>query len=765
MDFLKRRTEEEGLPPSLGNKAGGGGKGKPGKLGFQKADEDEDDMFAEFEMGMEDMDDVEGDMGAPAPVMSGDLDEGEREEAHEEAEEEVPAREVAAKAPRPPLHPGQPTATKQAPLCAGPAGDGAQDSCSGSLSEDQRKEEEEEAAPPTIGQIIAQQPAQLPALPASMPLLGDGVAAVDEAAPGACPPRAVSSPNSSSKRRSGSHGPGAGGQEAVADGVTAAAVLPAALPETEAAAEPAQQQELRDGQGPGSQAVSTQHAPSLAVPKLPAPAAKPASPAPMLNGSKPLAAPKPTPPPKQAAAPRPAAAHKPATGLSIPSFAGILGGGGASSSAQQGPAGPSSSTASGFQLLGMPAPKPAAAAAKPTSRLNPQADGAFSLPPPQRQQPGLAVLQPTLRQAAPAAAQRQQVSRHPGTPADLALAKHLRAAATPAPFTPASQPAPAAPAASAQQVQAAQAAAQAAAVLADDILALSFDGMAAAVLEGHDGRVRQSAELAASMAEEVQREVMALEQLGLQADTMRRRLSGLSVDLTIYRSHLAFMDSPLQARGPLLLHACLHMRAAALLPALSFCAAKSKADELWAELSAYRPPAIHHLALPADPSGQAPTGGGEDSEMAEGQQEEASCGGGEHQLGEAPTAEPSVAEGEETASEGSSVQPRALESAFNRQPLSSPESGGGASLAAAAAAAAAEAVALLPDTEAMQLLPDTEAAEFLEPGLAALEEGDRGAAAGSQMEVEGAGAAAASGQGVSVRLTASEDGISLSLAV
>lgn len=27
----------------------------------------------EFEMGMEDMDDVEGDMGAPAPVMSGDL--------------------------------------------------------------------------------------------------------------------------------------------------------------------------------------------------------------------------------------------------------------------------------------------------------------------------------------------------------------------------------------------------------------------------------------------------------------------------------------------------------------------------------------------------------------------------------------------------------------------------------------------------------------------------------------------------------------------
>ena len=389
--------------------------------------------------------------------------------------------------------------------------------------------------------------------------------------------------------------------------------------------------------------------------------------------------------------------------------------------------------------------------------------------------------------------------------------------------------------------------------------------------------MRQSAELAASMAEEVQREVMALEQvrrcvsvfvsvggwgasqhlrllhaaaahvqLGLQADTMRRRLSGLSVDLTIYRSHLAFMDSPLQARGPLLLHACLHMRAAALLPvlprlggglsawhglpgppgaapphsqaalcrcralqALSFCAAKSKADELWAELSAYRPPAIHHLALPADPSGQAPTGGGEDSEMAEGQQEEASCGGGEHQLGEAPTAEPSVAEvrvgmggrmlptlpggrllrrccsacawgtaqsvlprrafpgvqGEETASEGSSVQPRALESAFNRQPLSSPESGGGASLAAAAAAAAAEAVALLPDTEAMQLLPDTEAAEFLEPGLATLEEGDRGAAAGSQMEVEGAGAAAASGQGVSVRLTASEDGISLSLAV
>ena len=420
-------------------------------------------------------------------------------------------REVAAKAPRPPLHPGQPTATKQvgagrhcpcglpgcsgssfpprkgqavwqveeatllllvlpgtqAPLCAGPAGDGAQDSCSGSLSEDQRKEEEEEASPPTIGQIIAQQPAQLPALPASMPLLGDGVAAVDEAAPGACPPRAVSSPNSSSKRRSGSHGPGAGGQEAVADGVTAAAVLPAALPETEAAAEPAQQQELRDGQGPGceelgaaapacqaqahavltqppaaipatrpanrpapaAQAVSTQHAPSLAVPKLPAPAAKPASPAPMLNGSKPLAAPKPTPPPKQAAAPRPAAAHKPATGLSIPSFAGILGGGGASSSAQQGPAGPSSSTASGFQLLGMPAPKPAAAAAKPTSRLNPQADGAFSLPPPQRQQPGLAVLQPTLRQAAPAAAQRQQVSRHPGTPADLALAKHLRAVA------------------------------------------------------------------------------------------------------------------------------------------------------------------------------------------------------------------------------------------------------------------------------------------------------------------------------------------------
>jgi hypothetical protein len=39
-----------------------------------------------------------------------------------------------------------------------------------------------------------------------------------------------------------------------------------------------------------------------------------------------------------------------------------------------------------------------------------------------------------------------------------------------------------------------------------------------------------------------------LPQLGLHAEALRRQAKGLRVDLTIYRSSLAFMDSPLQER-------------------------------------------------------------------------------------------------------------------------------------------------------------------------------------------------------------------------
>jgi len=42
-------------------------------------------------------------------------------------------------------------------------------------------------------------------------------------------------------------------------------------------------------------------------------------------------------------------------------------------------------------------------------------------------------------------------------------------------------------------------------------------------------------------------------QLTLEAEALRRQINTMRVDLTIYRSSLAFMDSPLQARCAVLL--------------------------------------------------------------------------------------------------------------------------------------------------------------------------------------------------------------------
>lgn len=36
-------------------------------------------------------------------------------------------------------------------------------------------------------------------------------------------------------------------------------------------------------------------------------------------------------------------------------------------------------------------------------------------------------------------------------------------------------------------------------------------------------------------------------QLGLQAEALRRKIGSLSVDMAVYRSTLAFMDTPAQA--------------------------------------------------------------------------------------------------------------------------------------------------------------------------------------------------------------------------
>lgn len=136
--------------------------------------------------------------------------------------------------------------------------------------------------------------------------------------------------------------------------------------------------------------------------------------------------------------------------------------------------------------------------------------------------------------------------------------------------------------------------------LADDILAADFGP--SSVLEGHEAAMEESRALCAPIGEEVQEQVLALEQVGagpfclqreqegrasfsgmlqrqhlcldaslagqpcqpdvppprnlapqppspqlaLEAEALRRQVNSLRVDLTIYRSSLAFMDSPMQ---------------------------------------------------------------------------------------------------------------------------------------------------------------------------------------------------------------------------
>jgi hypothetical protein len=110
-------------------------------------------------------------------------------------------------------------------------------------------------------------------------------------------------------------------------------------------------------------------------------------------------------------------------------------------------------------------------------------------------------------------------------------------------------------------------------MLADEMLTFDFAGTVAAVLDGHDSRMGDSDAASQPMAEEVQQQLQELEQvwqhtvvmmrkmcmhvmtnktyvsaqLGLQAEAVRRKIGSLSVDLAVYRSALAFMDTPAQA--------------------------------------------------------------------------------------------------------------------------------------------------------------------------------------------------------------------------
>ncbi|PRW59112.1 organic cation carnitine transporter 7-like isoform A [Chlorella sorokiniana] len=148
-------------------------------------------------------------------------------------------------------------------------------------------------------------------------------------------------------------------------------------------------------------------------------------------------------------------------------------------------------------------------------------------------------------------------------------------AATPAPVTPAGDAAAAA-AAAGQQEQQEQL--RRAAIQEDCIMAFDFVGTVSAVLKDHEQAAEASAEQAVPITDAVQEQLLVLDQLSMQAEALRRQISGLRVDLTIYRSSLAFMDDP-------------HV-------ACSFDGAERKVQELWAPLAAYEPPCIE---LPPPP--------------------------------------------------------------------------------------------------------------------------------------------------------------------
>lgn len=126
-----------------------------------------------------------------------------------------------------------------------------------------------------------------------------------------------------------------------------------------------------------------------------------------------------------------------------------------------------------------------------------------------------------LQQAAPrlptvAAAQPQpQLVQLAGTPS-AALPKHMLQAAaaaapkaaTPAPATPA-EDAGGAPSRAAQQ----PVALPPAAMLDDDVLAYDFGGAAARILEGHESLMEESAALSAPVADAVQEQLLALDQV------------------------------------------------------------------------------------------------------------------------------------------------------------------------------------------------------------------------------------------------------------
>ncbi|KAL4859828.1 Organic cation/carnitine transporter 7 [Chlorella vulgaris] len=680
------------------------GAGKPskmqGKMGFAANEGEEEDLFAEFDLG-----ELEGGAAAPIePEQAGDAD------TSKVVDLSSPAATTAAKAVRPPLHPGQPVAVQQQQADPGMGQHMCPATEPATLKEQQQGQgpvQEAAMDPPAAAPTaLADGGENIPPAPNTqttqhMPAPCARVAEAAAAAPlETQPPPSSRQPGTGSTLAAHVTGKAAMAAVGVEPG-KGSAVSPAVAPAVHIEAPAAATTGTDASAGAAQHQSADCQAARQGLPHSPAPAPKRApAPKPSLltNPSKPavLAHPVAAALPTPGAAPR-RAAPSVLTPTPLASFGGVgsTGSGTATRAATPSPT---------FRLQGIQARLPGAGTKAP-SRLNPQAPGATF------------------------------------------------AALTPVPVTPAGFPAAAVASAASEQRAQQAAQTQQAAVLADEVLSFSFDAAVARVLGGHQERVQESLALAEPMAEEVQQGVLALEQLGLQSEALRRQLASLGVDLTIYRSSLAFMDSPVQAQ--------------------SFSAATRKADALWSELSAYQPPSIQHL-LPAQ-TPELPPGGSEgDCCMADSPAQVGSGGkaGAREGDGQAPGGEDVLAsECEAMDSQDSPVQPRALEAAFNRGNSTASGASGGeesSSLGSQPGTASHDgaleaALSLEAEQEGAQgLLPDTEVVPVAPAAAVPPTQEEEGGAQG--MEVDGWGAGGGGGElCVSLVLTAAADSVTLSI--
>ncbi|PSC73678.1 organic cation carnitine transporter 7-like [Micractinium conductrix] len=701
------------------------------KLGLAADDEEDDDMFAD--MVVDDLDDLEEPAVAPTPAPaaspSQSLADGDVDLA--QAEAEAPARAaapsaVAGRPPRPPRHPGKPSAAaEQAPAPAPAHSEGGQDSCSADSQLSGQEQEQvaptaEQPAPPSLeGADPSVELAVAPTLDPPVTAAADGsLCAGDEAAAAAAVVAAATE--------------AAGKEEVVAAGKEEVALQkqqPGAVVEA-----PAAEVQRRVG---ALDVVQDASEPEVveAEAELPAPAAAPMPlveevlvpqhavlPAAVQPAAAPLIAVRPAVRPAvvpQQAALLPAVHQPPPAfkALRTVQFSLPEGSSGAGACAgRSAPAAPAAKAAS--RLGGLPAAAgPAAKPAATSSGLLSAAAllGKAAAPPPTHQlaaaawQPLAPAKQP-LRAPALAALQRQAPAPvAAGTPAS-SLPKRIQMApsavkvVTPAPFTPGADapPAPAsAPTAPPHLQQPAPepaAAPSAPAQLADDILA--FDFSAPAALAGHTACMEASEALCRPIGEEVQAQVLALDQLGLEIEAQRRQAASMHVCLAIYRSSLAFTDTPAQALG--------------------FGAAKRKAAAKWEDLEERMAAhaeqearyAAQRAAAQAEQEARAAARAEEEAHAAaqaeqatleaaqqaaaEAEQEvreaaQAAAADGSAAQGPTPAqAEEGGAMALEPAAPPATLQPRALEAAFNAQPL---EGGSSRPLAPAAEAARQECAA------------------------------------------------------------------------